>query len=136
MQVGAADLVVRAGGCHCRRVRYEVEVARRPPVQECTCSICRMTGFVHLIVPAARFRLLRGSGALVEYRFHTGVARHLFCRHCGVKSFYVPRSHPHGFSINARCLDDDVLADCEWLPPFEDARRDAATAAIAHFADD
>lgn len=95
-----------------------------------------MTGFVHLIVPASRFRLLRGADALAEYRFNTGVARHLFCRRCGVKSFYVPRSHPHGYSVNARCLDDDILADCEWLPPFDDTRRDAATAAIAHLADD
>jgi hypothetical protein len=112
-----------------------VDAPARPPVQECTCSICRMTGFVHLIVPASRFRLLQGEDALAEYRFNTGTARHLFCRHCGVKSFYVPRSHPHGYSINARCLDGDVLADCEWLPPFDDANREAATAAIAHFAD-
>ena len=28
---------------------------------------------------------------------------------CGVKSFYVPRSHPDGFSINARCLDPGTV---------------------------
>ena len=135
-RVSGSGWVLRAGGCHCGAVRFEIEVAPRPLLQECTCSICRMTGFVHLIVPASRFRLLGGGEALVEYRFNTGVARHLFCRPCGVKSFYVPRSHPHGYSVNARCLDDDVLADCEWLPPFDDADRDTATAAIAHFADD
>lgn len=95
-----------------------------------------MTGYVHLIVPASRFRLLAGADELTEYRFNTGVARHLFCRHCGVKAFYVPRSHPHGFSVNARCLDGDVLARCEWLTPFDAADRAAATAVIAHFADD
>lgn len=95
-----------------------------------------MTRFVHLIVPVSRFRLLAGADVLTEYRFNTGVARHLFCQHCGVKSFYVPRSHPHGYSVNARCLDDDVLADCEWLAPFDDADRAAATAAIAHLADE
>ena len=131
-----SEPVVRNGGCHCGKVRFEVETTARPPLQECTCSICRMTGFVHLIVPASRFRLLRGADDLTEYRFNTGVARHLFCRHCGVKSFYVPRSHPHGYSVNARCLDEDILADCEWLPPFDDADRAAAMAAVAHFADD
>lgn len=129
------NLLLRHGGCHCGEVRFEVEIAQRPLVQECTCSICHMTGFVHLIVPASRFRLLRGADVLTEYRFNTGVARHLFCKCCGVKSFYVPRSHPHGFSVNARCLDEDVLSDCQWLPPFDDARRDSATAAIAHLAD-
>lgn len=124
-----------SGGCHCGKVRFEIDAPERPPVQTCTCSICRMAGYVHLIVPAARFRLLAGADALTEYRFNTGMARHLFCKICGVKSFYVPRSHPHGYSINARCLDGDVLAHCEWLPPFDDANREAATAAIAHLAD-
>lgn len=95
-----------------------------------------MTGFVHLIVPAARFRLLQCEPDLTEYRFNTGTARHLFCAWCGVKSFYVPRSHPHGYSVNARCLDGDVLTQCEWLPVFDDSDRDAATAAIAHLAVD
>ncbi|HJR14274.1 MAG TPA: GFA family protein [Rhodanobacteraceae bacterium] len=136
MPLSGPGLVVRAGGCHCGAVRFEIEAAPKPLVQTCTCSICRMTGYVHLTVPASRFRLNRGADALTEYRFNTGVARHLFCKHCGVKSFYVPRSHPHGYSINARCLDDDVLANCQWLPPFDDAHRDAATAAVAHLADD
>jgi len=63
-----------------------------------------MLGFIHLIVPANRFRLLRGREHLSEYRFNTATARHLFCTHCGVKSFYVPRSNPDGFSVNLRCL--------------------------------
>lgn len=124
------------GGCHCGRVRFEIDAPAHPQVQECNCSICRMTGFVHLIVPAARFRLLIGEDVLTEYRFGTRTARHLFCRHCGVKSFYVPRSHPHGYSVNARCMDGDVLARCAWLPPFDDGNREAATAAIAHLAND
>lgn len=129
------DIITHRGGCHCGAVRFEVDAPEHPSLQECTCSICRMTGFVHLIAPAARFRLLKGEDALAEYRFNTGVARHLFCKICGVKSFYVPRSHPHGYSINARCLDADVLARGEWLPPFDDANRETATAAIAHMAD-
>ena len=104
------EIITHRGGCHCGRVRFEVDAPARPQVQECNCSICRMTGFVHLIVPAARFRLLQGEDALTEYRFNTGTARHLFCRHCGVKSFYVPRSHPDGFSVNARCLDLGTVA--------------------------
>ena len=90
-----------------------------------------MTGFLHLIVPAPRFRLLSGASDLVEYTFNTGTAHHLFCRHCGIKSFYVPRSHPDGFDINARCLDAGTVARMT-VTPFDDADREAATAAIAH----
>jgi hypothetical protein len=64
-----------------------------------------MTGYEHLTVGREHFELLSGEGALEEYRFNTGVARHLFCRHCGIKSFYVPRSHPHAYSVHLGCVD-------------------------------
>jgi hypothetical protein len=60
---------------------------------------------LHLIVPADRFKLLCGEQDLLEYRFHTGVARHLFCGVCGIKSYYVPRSHPDSVSVNLNCID-------------------------------
>jgi len=94
-----------AGGCHGGRVSFTVEVPERVTVQRCNCSICQKSGYLHLIVPANRFKLLRGADSLVEYRFHTGVARHLFCATCGIKSFYVPRSHPNGYSVNLNCIE-------------------------------
>lgn len=93
------------GGCHCGRVRFEIQAPAALEAVECNCSICAKAGFLHLIVPASRFRLLSGEHELSEYRFNTGTARHLFCRHCGIKSFYVPRSHPHGIDVNVRCLE-------------------------------
>ncbi|MFC7301875.1 GFA family protein [Cognatiluteimonas weifangensis] len=126
-------LVTHRGGCHCRRVRFEVDAPAALQVLDCNCSICRMSGFWHLIVPAARFRLLAGAADLAEYRFNTGVARHRFCRHCGIKAFYVPRSHPDGIDVNARCLDPGSVAALE-IVPFDDRNRAAATAAIAHLA--
>jgi hypothetical protein len=89
-------------------VRFEVEVGEGARLLDCNCSICSRTGFLHLIVREDAFRLLHGQVALREYRFGTGAARHLFCGVCGVKSFYVPRSHPDGVSVNARCLDGGV----------------------------
>ncbi len=90
-----------------------------------------MTGYLHLIVPAAHFRLLNGVDALVEYRFNTGAARHRFCRHCGIKSHYLPRSHPDGIDVNVRCLDPGTVASLR-IVPFDDNDRDAATAALAY----
>ena len=94
------------GGCHCGAVRFEVEAPEHVTCHRCNCSICSKSGFLHLIVPASRFRLLTGKRALSEYTFNTGTARHLFCRRCGIKSFYVPRSNPDGFSVNVNCLDE------------------------------
>jgi hypothetical protein len=93
----------KKGGCHCGAVRFEVFLPDEVEVQACNCSICRMTGY--LIVPRSRFRLTAGDETLKTYVFNTGAAKHLFCGVCGIKSFYVPRSHPDGYSVNFRCLD-------------------------------
>ena len=122
-------LVTHRGGCHCGAVAFEVEAPARLTVSDCNCSICRMSGYQHLIVPRARFRLLKGSDSLTEYRFNTGVARHLFCRHCGVKSFYVPRSNPDGYSVNARCLEPSTIEHIE-VEPFDDDDRATSEARL------
>ncbi len=105
------------GGCHCGQVRFEVttDLAR---VTACNCSICTRKGYLHLIVSPDGFRLLAGEAALATYRFGTMTAKHHFCRHCGVASFYVPRSHPDMIDVNARCLD---VVDPATLPvePFD-----------------
>ena len=99
------ERVTVSGGCHCGAVRFEMDVHDRGELLDCRCSICRLTGFLHLIVPHGEFRLLRGADALSSYRFGTGAAEHLFCRICGIKSFYQPRSHPDCWSINYNALD-------------------------------
>ena len=97
------------GGCHCGRVRFEVEAPANIEATECNCSICAKSGYLHLIVTGDEFRLVEGQDALTTYTFNTGAARHHFCSRCGVKSFYVPRSHPDGVSVNVRCLDADTI---------------------------
>jgi len=111
-----AVAVVHAGGCHCGRVRFEVTAPASISVAECNCSICAKSAYLHLIVPKSRFRLLQGEEFLTNYRFNTGVAQHLFCKVCGIKSFYVPRSHPDGISVNARCLDPGTVEHMEVRP--------------------
>lgn len=105
------SLVTHSGGCHCGAITIEVDAPAEITVHSCNCSICAQTGFVHLIVPATRFRLLTGEDQLTTYTFNTGVARHLFCKVCGVKSFYVPRSNPDGYSVNLHCLDQSTFTN-------------------------
>jgi hypothetical protein len=97
------------GGCHCGAVRFRVTTEERDAL-DCNCSVCNKKGFLHLIVPASAFELVRGAESLVEYRFNTGVAVHRFCRSCGIHAFYTPRSHPDGVDVNVRCLDGDGAA--------------------------
>lgn len=93
------------GSCHCGRVTFTVEAPEKIEAERCNCSVCSKSGFLHLIVPLSRFTLLTGADALTTYTFNTGVAKHTFCKVCGVKPFYTPRSNPDGIDINLNCLD-------------------------------
>jgi len=96
-----------SGGCHCGAVRFSASMPDPPvPALACNCSICSMTGFLHVMVSHDRFELLTGRDSLTSYRFGSGAADHLFCSNCGVKSFYQPRSHPDAWSVNVNCLDE------------------------------
>ena len=103
-------MIWHKGGCHCGKVRFEVQAPAQIEVGDCNCSMCSKTGYLHLMVPAAQFRLVAGEDALTNYQFNTKTAKHYFCSHCGIKSFYVPRAHPDGFSVNARCLDEGTVS--------------------------
>ena len=119
-----------AGGCHCGAVRFEIDLpSTRIELLDCNCSMCAKTGFLHLIVPADRFRLRKGADALTDYRFGTKTARHLFCRICGIKSFYVPRSHPDDYSVNFRALDDVSALD-PTIQAYDGRNWEAARAAL------
>jgi hypothetical protein len=92
------------GSCHCGAVTFSVEAPESVEVEQCNCSICSKSGFLHLIVPRSKFQLLTGQEDLSTYTFNTGVAKHYFCRHCGIKPFFIPRSNPDGVDINLNCL--------------------------------
>jgi hypothetical protein len=122
-------MVTHAGGCHCGRVRFEVRAPAHLDVTDCNCSICRKAGYLHLIVPAERFVLISGRDDLTTYTFNTGAAKHTFCSHCGVKPFYIPRSHPDGVSVNVRCLDDGTVLSMN-VQPFDGSNWEASRSTL------
>ena len=109
-------MTTHTGGCHCGRVRFEVLAPAKIEVLACDCSICSKYGYLHLIVPDDQFKLLQGKESLSLYTFNTGAAKHFFCSVCGVKSFYKPRSHPDGISVNARCIDEGSIESMSITP--------------------
>ena len=119
------------GGCHCGAVRFEVQLPETFEVEDCNCSICAMSGNIHVIVPASRFKLLQGNDKLTRYTFNTGKAQHLFCSVCGVKSYYIPRSNPDGFAVTWRCLDDWESLDVT-VNPFDGQNWEDNAAALSH----
>lgn len=125
------DLKWRTGGCHCGAVRFRALLPDTVEVEDCNCSICTKTGFLHAIVPETHFELTQGAAYLRSYKFNSGVANHLFCSSCGVKAFYRPRSNPDGWSVNVRCLDTDS-GITPIVVPFDGRNWEAYAAALAH----
>ncbi len=91
-------------GCHCGRIRFEVDGAIEG-VEVCNCSICERTGYVHWYVDPAQVRLLTADGDWTTYRFGTGAAEHRFCPTCGISPFRVARSDPNQLDVNLRCVE-------------------------------
>lgn len=118
------------GSCHCGAVRFEVDAPAAVEAHDCNCSICSKSGYLHLIVPKSKFRLLQGEDALITYTFDTGEAKHLFCKTCGIKSFYIPRSNPDGVDVNVRCLDPQP--EPLTIVPFDGQHWEENAAALAH----
>mmetsp|Transcript_30491 Transcript_30491/g.42063 ORF Transcript_30491/g.42063 Transcript_30491/m.42063 type:complete len:136 (+) Transcript_30491:130-537(+) len=131
------ELVEHHGGCHCGHVRFVAKANDNLKAYKCNCSICKMKANVHFVVPKDQFRIVKGEDELTEYRFNTKQARHLFCKHCGVQSFYVPRSNPDGYGITLGCVDEGTIKSVEiveydgvnWESQFEksDIRLDSVT---------
>ena len=121
------------GSCHCGAVAFEVEAPEAIVAQECNCSICAKAGFLHLIVPKRHFKLLRGADEITTYAFNTGVARHTFCKVCGIKPFYTPRSNPDGVDVNVRCLD--TAPKSLTIEPFDGRNWEQNAASLKHLSE-
>ena len=124
-------LVTHEGGCHCGKVKWQIQAPAHLQTHTCNCSICDIYNYQHLIVPKQRFQLLTNTDNLSEYRFGSGQAKHYFCKACGVKSFYIPRSNPDGVSVHARCLNPaSVLSITD--SPFDGQNWEKNAASLAH----
>lgn len=107
--------ITHKGGCHCGAVSFEFMGPPTTKITQCNCSICRLTDYQHVFVMQDDFTLITGEEALSEYRFGSGQAVHLFCKYCGVKAFYRPRSHPDKFSVNFRAVTSESLSITETI---------------------
>lgn len=122
------------GDCHCGRIKFEFRCEPDQIVYRCNCSICERVGFLHLIIPERDFTLLTSWDEIAEYNFGSGIARHFFCKTCGVKPFYVPRSNPEGISIHYRCVDPSTFAEVS-IEDFDGRNWEQHAASLSHLSD-
>ena len=102
-------MIKHLGSCHCKQIQFEVIGKNNIQVLDCSCSICSILNYKHYVVDKSQFQLLKGKKYLSTYTFNTKVAKHMFCKICGIKSFYIPRSHPDSISINLNCINSKTI---------------------------
>ena len=101
--------ITHKGSCHCKRIQFTAIGSNNIEVLNCSCSICSMTSYKHYVVPKVNFTLLKGKNFLSTYKFNTKIAKHYFCKKCGIKAFYIPRSHPNHVSLNLNCINSNTI---------------------------
>ena len=122
--------MIYRGSCHCGAIQFQVEAPEKIKCADCNCSICSKSGYLHLIVPRSKLKLLQGEASITTYRWGTGIAKHTFCKTCGIKPFYIPRSNPDGYDVNVRCLDP-VPVELE-IEPFDGKNWEEHAHELAH----
>jgi hypothetical protein len=122
--------MIYGGSCHCGAIQFQVEAPEKIKCADCNCSICSKSGYLHLIVPRSKLKLVQGESSITTYRWGTGIAKHTFCKICGIKPFYIPRSNPDGYDVNVRCLDP-VPVELE-IEPFDGKNWEEHARELAH----
>ena len=117
MESPLAETTTYHGGCHCGRVRYEVQ-CDLSMVADCNCSICTMRGALWAFTKKLQFKLLQGADALTDYQFGKKKLHHLFCQSCGIGSFAegVAPNGDETVAINVNCLDGIDPASLKTTP--------------------
>jgi hypothetical protein len=123
------------GSCHCGKVQYEADIDLSTGTGKCNCSICAKTRYWGILVKPDAFRMIAGDDALSDYQFGSNSMHHLFCRHCGVRSFGRGHLDVLGgdfYSVNVACLDNVDASELAGAPVrFADGRNNDWHAAPA-----
>lgn len=97
---------VKKGSCHCGAVEFEVHLENGlEGLRRCNCSLCRRKGAIMAGVPVGRLRVTKGADMLTLYQWNTKIAKHYFCKVCGIYTHHQRRSKPSEFGVNVACLE-------------------------------
>ena len=93
--------------CHCGAIEAQINIqGNLEKFLRCNCSLCKRKGAVMSMVKNDDFKIIKGADKLEIYQFHTKVAKHYFCKICGIYTHHNPRSNPGMTGFNLGCIDE------------------------------
>ena len=97
---------VKTATCHCGTVELKIDLPDGlVNLRRCNCSLCRRKGAIMAMAPLAALTVSRGEENLGIYQWNTRVARHYFCKTCGIYTHHQRRSNPEEYGFNVACLE-------------------------------
>lgn len=96
------------GSCHCRRIKFAVNVDLSKGTIKCNCTLCTKLRCWSVIVGPEAFILHEGDEYLVTYKCNSMVEDQVFCRTCGTRPYGIGDSPRWGrfYAISVSCLDN------------------------------
>jgi len=95
-----------SGRCHCGAVQFNVTLTDGiNTARRCDCSLCARRGAVAVSAAKDAITYTAGQDNLTLYQFNSRVAKHYFCKTCGIYTHHNRRSNPDEIGVNLACLD-------------------------------
>lgn len=98
-------MTLHKGSCHCGEVRFEI-TSDLAELTTCDCSLCVKKNALMVKVHEADFKFISVETSVSEYRWNTKIARHYFCKTCGIYTFHRKQAMPDYYGVNIFCLDN------------------------------
>ncbi len=99
--------MIYKGSCHCGAIKFEFEGPAIESGVKCNCSICRRKGAMmsSFLLASSEIRISAAEDSLSTYEFGSGIAKHHFCKKCGIYTFHQTLRKVGHYRVNIGCLD-------------------------------
>jgi len=96
------------GNCHCGAVKFTFDHDEIREGVRCNCSLCKRKGAVMspFTIASDKLRIDANENDLACYQFGSKVARHFFCKNCGIYPFHRTLRSPNEYRVNLACIDE------------------------------
>jgi len=105
------------GSCHCGAIKFSFNGEEITNGLRCTCSICTRKGALMSAeaMPAENLKIEADEKDIGLYQFGNKVAKHYFCKTCGIYTHNETLRLPGHMRVNLDCIEEVDTSKLEIL---------------------